>query len=104
MFRSSLAAAFLAALAAVPGAWAQPSAWPARPVKWIVPYTPGGITDSVTRLVARDRVAEALGQVLPQPSAHLVAECQLFGGVVEVHGRGAAVRERSSLNQCAVVS
>ena len=25
--------------------------WPAKPIRWIVPYTPGGITDNVTRLV-----------------------------------------------------
>ena len=35
--------------------------YPAKPIKWIVPYTPGGITDSVTRLVAQ-RLQEALGQ------------------------------------------
>jgi tripartite-type tricarboxylate transporter receptor subunit TctC len=41
-------------------AWGQ-SQWPNRPVRWIVPYTPGGITDSVTRIVAQ-RVSESLGQ------------------------------------------
>ena len=25
--------------------------YPNRPIKWIVPYPPGGITDSVTRIV-----------------------------------------------------
>ena len=33
------------------GALAQ--AFPNRPIRWIVPYTPGGITDNVTRLVAQ---------------------------------------------------
>lgn len=41
-------------------AWAQ-SPWPAKPIRWIVPYPPGGITDSVTRIVAQ-RVSEAVGQ------------------------------------------
>jgi len=35
--------------------------YPSKPIKWIVPYTPGGITDSVTRQVAQ-RVQEGLGQ------------------------------------------
>jgi len=35
--------------------------YPARPIRWIVPYTPAGITDSVTRLVAQ-KLEGALGQ------------------------------------------
>jgi tripartite-type tricarboxylate transporter receptor subunit TctC len=42
------------------GAAAQ-SPYPNKPVKWIVPYTPGGITDSVTRLVTQ-KLQDALGQ------------------------------------------
>jgi tripartite-type tricarboxylate transporter receptor subunit TctC len=41
-------------------AWGQ-SPWPSKPIRWIVPYTPGGITDSVTRVIAQ-RVSDALGQ------------------------------------------
>src|SRR5687768_16463149 len=37
------------------------SPYPNKPIKWIVPYTPGGITDSVTRLVTQ-KLGEALGQ------------------------------------------
>jgi tripartite-type tricarboxylate transporter receptor subunit TctC len=35
--------------------------YPARPIKWIVPYPPGGITDSLTRLVVQ-RLEASLGQ------------------------------------------
>lgn len=41
-------------------AWAQ-APWPTKAIKWIVPYPPGGITDSVTRVVTQ-RLAESLGQ------------------------------------------
>ena len=33
---------------------AQPAPWPAKPVRWIVPYTPGGITDNSTRMVLQE--------------------------------------------------
>ena len=52
-----VAAAFsLLALAA-----AAQSPYPNRPIKWIVPYTPGGITDTVTRIVTQ-KLGDALGQ------------------------------------------
>jgi len=35
--------------------------YPSKSIRWIVPYTPGGITDSVTRQIAQ-RVQEGLGQ------------------------------------------
>jgi tripartite-type tricarboxylate transporter receptor subunit TctC len=34
--------------------------WPSKPVRWIVPYSPGGATDIATRPIA-DRVGQALG-------------------------------------------
>ncbi|TAJ95519.1 MAG: tripartite tricarboxylate transporter substrate binding protein [Reyranella sp.] len=45
--RTALAATAAAAL--VPGA-ARAQAWPNKPIRWIVPYTAGGLTDVVTRL------------------------------------------------------
>jgi tripartite-type tricarboxylate transporter receptor subunit TctC len=40
------------------GGAAQP--WPTKPIKWIVPYPPGGITDSATRMVLQ-KVQEQTG-------------------------------------------
>ena len=39
---------------------AQGPAWPTKPIRWIVPYPPGGITDSATRMVVQ-KVAEQTG-------------------------------------------
>ncbi len=49
-----------AALAALPLA-ARAQAWPAKALRWVVPFPPGGTTDYVTRLVAAD-IAKTLGQ------------------------------------------
>ena len=35
--------------------------YPAKPIRWIVPYTPGGLTDNVTRLVTQ-KIQESVGQ------------------------------------------
>lgn len=58
MLRLFRLAALAAALAWTAGAAAQ--AYPSKPIKWIVPYTPGGITDNVTRIVTQ-RVQEQTG-------------------------------------------
>ena len=47
-----------AALMALP-TWAQ--SWPARPLRWVVPFPPGGTTDVVTRLIATE-MSRSLGQ------------------------------------------
>jgi tripartite-type tricarboxylate transporter receptor subunit TctC len=51
-------AAVAAALMWAAGAPAQP--YPSKSIKWIVPYTPAGITDNVTRIVTQ-RVQEQTG-------------------------------------------
>ena len=60
--RRALIAAGVAALAmlATPGALLA-QAWPAKPVRIVVPYPPGGIGDTVTRALAQG-LQEGLGQ------------------------------------------
>lgn len=49
-----------AAVLGMPSAWAQ-SAWPQKPVRVVIPYAAGGVTDSVGR-----KLVEKMGQVLGQ--------------------------------------
>ena len=53
----------LVALAAVPAsAYAQQApAWPAKPIKYVVPFSAGGVSDGVARLVAQ-HLGERIGQ------------------------------------------
>jgi tripartite-type tricarboxylate transporter receptor subunit TctC len=55
----TFARSFLAILLFMAGA-AHAQAWPAKPLRWIVPYPPGGSTDIATRPLA-ERVGQALG-------------------------------------------
>jgi tripartite-type tricarboxylate transporter receptor subunit TctC len=57
------AASVIAVMAACAGSagMAQAQSWPNRPIRMVVPYTPGGYTDLMARLVS-EKMAIALGQ------------------------------------------
>jgi tripartite-type tricarboxylate transporter receptor subunit TctC len=52
-----------AAALAVAGAAAAQTAWPAKPIRWLIPYPPGGGTDIAARALA-PKMQESLGQTL----------------------------------------
>jgi tripartite-type tricarboxylate transporter receptor subunit TctC len=57
---ASVAAAFAAAFAVCAPLAAQ-EAYPTKPVRWIVPYSAGGLPDTIARVVAQ-KMSESLGQ------------------------------------------
>ncbi|WP_431302812.1 tripartite tricarboxylate transporter substrate-binding protein [Sediminicoccus sp. BL-A-41-H5] len=57
-------ASLLAAPALLLAAQARAQAFPSRPIRMIVPYTPGGVSDITARLIA-EPMAAALGQAVP---------------------------------------
>ena len=57
ILKTGLIAAALATLSV--NAFAQN--YPSKPIRWVVPYTPGGYTDNVTRIVTA-KVQTILGQ------------------------------------------
>jgi len=57
---ASLTASLAAPLVARPAA-AQPAAWPSRPIRYVVPFPPGGPTDVISRPLV-ERMRDALGQ------------------------------------------
>ncbi len=74
-----LAAAF-ATLAT--GAFAQSASWPARPVRLVVPYVPGGATDLVSRIVA-EQLSPKLGQQVVVDNRPGATGTIAFTGVAE---------------------
>ena len=60
-FNTTLLAGSAAALAA-PAVFAQ-ATWPNKPIRMIVPYTPGGFTDVTARLISQ-KLQERLGQTV----------------------------------------
>ena len=51
-----------AVLAGLP-AFGHPQTWPGKPLRFVVPFPPGGTTDIVTRMIATE-VAKTLGQTI----------------------------------------
>jgi tripartite-type tricarboxylate transporter receptor subunit TctC len=51
----------LAAAGLLAAGTALAQSYPAKPIRWVVPYTPGGLTDNVTRLVTQ-KLQESVGQ------------------------------------------
>jgi tripartite-type tricarboxylate transporter receptor subunit TctC len=59
---AAVAAPLAAAIAFVTSSFAQPSAWPQQPIKIVVGLAAGGLTDTITRIIA-----QPLGDQLGQP-------------------------------------
>jgi tripartite-type tricarboxylate transporter receptor subunit TctC len=97
-------AAFAIVLACAGGALAQ--GWPNRPIRMIVPYTPGGYTDLMARLVGQ-KISEALGQPIifeNKPGANAIIGTDVvakaapdgytFGTVIAAHAVNATLNPK----------
>jgi tripartite-type tricarboxylate transporter receptor subunit TctC len=73
--KTALAACAAAACLSIAGTGAFAQAYPNKPITWVVPFTPGGITDSGSRIIAK-----ALSERINQPV--LVENRPGAGGVV----------------------
>lgn len=80
--RRALIGASIAALAGLPAAlFAQPVAWPTKPIRIVVGFTTGGGSDFIARLVAH-KLTEKLGQPVvvenkPGAGGNMAAEIAL---------------------------
>ena len=63
LHRIAIAAIGVAGIAVAALAHAQSGALPAKNIRWVVPYTPGGITDNATRMVVQ-KVSEQTGSTI----------------------------------------
>src|SRR5215207_923113 len=59
--KSRTAVACLLSISCIGAGQVYAQAWPAKPIRMIVPYAPGGSTDVVMRIIA-PRMSETLGQ------------------------------------------
>jgi len=76
--RIAAAVAAIVAAAGAPAVSSQPADWPTKPVRFILPFPPGGGTDTLARIVGV-KVSETLGQPLlmdnrPGAGANIGAE------------------------------
>src|SRR5512138_2124105 len=90
-------------------AWAGEAAaqnWPNRPIRMVVPYTPGGYTDLMARLVGQ-KVADALGATIVfenKPGANAIIGTDVvakaapdgytFGTVIAAHAVNATLNPK----------
>src|ERR1700742_3918290 len=97
-------AALVIGLALSGNAFAQ--TWPNKPIRWIVPYTPGGYTDLMARLVGQ-KVADALGVTIVfenKPGANAIIGTDVgakaapdgytFGTVIAAHSVNATLNPK----------
>lgn len=97
------AALLLGGLMGLAAITANAQTYPNKQIRWIVPYTPGGITDNVTRLITI-KVAEALGQSIVienRPGANSIIGAEIvaraapdgytFGTVIAAHAANATL-------------
>jgi tripartite-type tricarboxylate transporter receptor subunit TctC len=102
LFRAIAALAIV--LAGAGGALAQ--GWPNRPIRMIVPYTPGGYTDLMARLVGQ-KISDALGQPIifeNKPGANAIIGTDVvakaapdgytFGTVIAAHAVNASLNPK----------
>jgi tripartite-type tricarboxylate transporter receptor subunit TctC len=102
VFRALAALAIV--LACTGGALAQ--GWPNRPIRMIVPYTPGGYTDLMARLVGQ-KISDALGQPIifeNKPGANAIIGTDVvakaapdgytFGTVIAAHAVNATLNPK----------